>query len=133
MSAPPAPPPENGEADLLAGDELNLADATPAPGEDLTSVGLLEGGAAPPTSTAATPASTPIAEMKPAEERVAAGGWYRPAESFTLYYRPGGHADPFLVAWLTASTRLGGASGPVGQRRAKLSSACPIRRHRVFA
>ncbi|HEX4666638.1 MAG TPA: hypothetical protein VH207_08555 [Chthoniobacterales bacterium] len=51
-------------------------------------------------------------EIKPAEEWVSAGGWYRPAESFTLYYRPNGHADPFLVAWLTASAHLSGIFGP---------------------
>ena len=78
---------------------------------------LLEGGAESPTP-AATPAPTPAVEIKPAEEWVAAGGWYRPAESFTLFYRPKGHADPFLVAWLTAAARLSGTAGSPEARQA---------------
>ncbi|MEC9356937.1 MAG: hypothetical protein VX836_03585 [Pseudomonadota bacterium] len=35
---------------------------------------------------------------KSSEERMALGGWYR--DEFTLRYRPGGHADPVVRAWL---------------------------------
>ena len=42
-------------------------------------------------------------EMDDAERRVTEGGWYRRDETYTLYYRPGGHADPFLTAWLDAT------------------------------
>ena len=38
-----------------------------------------------------------------AEARVAEGGWYRRDETYTLYYRPSGHADEFLTAWLETS------------------------------
>jgi hypothetical protein len=34
---------------------------------------------------------------------VAEGGWYRRDENYTLYYRPSGHADEFLTAWLETS------------------------------
>ena len=121
----PTPAAESGEGgDLLAGEGQDLLSASPTPGEDLTSGDLtsggdlLEGAAESPTPAAATPAPTPAVEIKPAEEWVAAGGWYRPAESFTLFYRPMGHADPFLVAWLTAAARLSGASGSPEARQA---------------
>ena len=88
--------------DLLAGGNDDLATATPAPSpvesDDLTSDDL---SAAPPT---AGPAPTP--GTIPAEEWVAAGGWYRPQESLSLFYRPVGHADPFLVAWLNTAGQL---------------------------
>lgn len=121
----PSPTPKGGsEADLLGGGnggDLTTA-ATPAPksspaaaaNDDLTSGGggdLLSGGAATPALSAA-PTATPAAEPKPAEEWVAAGGWYRPQDSFTLYYRPAGHADPFLVAWLTAAAKSASQSAP---------------------
>jgi hypothetical protein len=49
----------------------------------------------------------------PAEDWMAAGGWYRPTDSFTIFYRPSGHADPFLMAWLTAAARAAQTdSGP---------------------
>lgn len=110
----PAPASSPGAGNLLAGGNDDLAAATPPPaaspaaGADLTSGDLL-GAAAPSSSSAtATPPPEPAAAAKPAEDWVAAGGWYRPAESFTLFYRPVGHADPFLVAWLTAAAQLSG-------------------------
>lgn len=36
------------------------------------------------------------------EQWVKAGGWYR--DGLTLYYRPRGHADPFVQQWLDLST-----------------------------
>ena len=59
-----------------------------------------------PETNAATPsgvvaaAPPPGLEFDPAEDRVAAGGWYRQDDTHTLYYRPGGHEDLFLTAWL---------------------------------
>ena len=41
-------------------------------------------------------------------------------DSFTLYYRPAGHADAFLVAWLTTAGKL---AEPI----------CPSKRSRFFA
>ena len=34
------------------------------------------------------------------EKRVMIGGWYRQDSDFVLLYRPTGHADPFVCAWL---------------------------------
>jgi hypothetical protein len=103
---------------LLVGGNDDLASATVSPtpkpssgdGDDLSE--FLEGGAAgapPPAAAAAKPAAAtpaPAPAMLPAEDWVAAGGWYQPQESFSLFYRPIGHADPFLVAWLNAAARL---------------------------
>lgn len=43
------------------------------------------------------------------EKRVMTGGWYRQDADFVLLYRPIGHPDPFLCAWLEFTAR---ASGP---------------------
>ena len=57
--------------------------------------------AAPARAAAALAAPLPAGlEFDPAEDRVVAGGWYRQDETYTLYYRPGGHEDSFLTAWL---------------------------------
>jgi hypothetical protein len=88
-SVPPAaadqPAPATG-AKSAASDDL-LTDDLPAP------------------APAAVPSVNPPAGMKlaDAELRVAEGGWYRRDETYTLYYRPGGHADRFLPAWLDAT------------------------------
>ncbi len=103
LSAKTAPP--AGDGDLLASDDLSAAAATPTPApadDDLTGGDLLS--ASPVAEATPAPSATPAPAI-PAEEWVAAGGWYRPQESFTLYYRPAGHADPFLVAWLEAAQR----------------------------
>ena len=43
------------------------------------------------------------------EKQVMTGGWYRQDADFVLLYRPTGHPDPFLCAWLEFTAR---ASGP---------------------
>ena len=43
------------------------------------------------------------------EKQVVTGGWYRQDADFSLLYRPTGHPDPFLCAWLEFTAR---ASGP---------------------
>jgi len=54
------------------------------------------------TRPKATPKEqSPAAAIMAPEDWMATGGWYRPVKSFTLFYRPVGHADPFLMAWLT--------------------------------
>lgn len=91
----PAPAPARGPVPLISGnsaadpDDL-LADPVPAP------------NSATPVGVAAVPAAPAPAglEFDPAEDRVAAGGWYRQDETYTLNYRPGGHEDAFLTAWL---------------------------------
>ncbi len=39
------------------------------------------------------------------EKQVMTGGWYRQDSDFVLLYRPTGHADPFLCAWLDVTAR----------------------------
>ena len=106
LAASTAKPTATPGNDLLAGGNDDLAAATPAPpskaSDDLSEAELLGANseATPP------PAAPPAPETMPAEEWVAAGGWYRPQESLTLFYRPIGHADPFLLAWLNAAAQL---------------------------
>lgn len=38
------------------------------------------------------------------EKKMVSGGWYRQDSDFALLYRPSGHADPFLYAWLNLTT-----------------------------
>lgn len=83
-----------------------LVDLPPAPASD----DLLAADPAP-TSKAAATAGFAL-EYDDAEARVAEGGWYRRDENYTLYYRPGGHADEFLTAWLETSAR---SEGPAAQ------------------
>jgi len=96
--------------DLLVGESDDLAAATPTPtpaakeSDDLTGGDLLSADLNATPSPVPVPATTQPA--MPAEEWVAAGGWYRPQESFTLFYRPMGHADPLLVAWLNTAASL---------------------------
>ena len=46
-------------------------------------------------------------------EQVAAGGWFRDGVTMSLRYRPIGHADPWLRAWLDVLAEA--ASGPHGK------------------
>jgi hypothetical protein len=82
--------------------EMSAASAPAAAGDDLLLTDEPAAAAPTATSPAATPPSLALAD---AEQRVSHGGWYRRDETYTLYYRPGGHADPFLTAWLDTSVR----------------------------
>ena len=87
-----------------ASDDL-LADpapqrVAPAAGGDLLTA---EPPAASPLVAAPTGRPRVGLEFDDAEARVAEGGWYRRDETYALYYRPGGHADLFLTAWLEAT------------------------------
>ena len=53
-------------------------------------------------------------EAMPAEVRMAGGGWYR--EDYALRYRPAGHADGFLRAWLEVSGQAQGVPGAAAAR-----------------
>ncbi|MGI9088046.1 MAG: hypothetical protein ACR2HH_09960 [Chthoniobacterales bacterium] len=136
--APPSPTPAapneksaGGDDSLVGGDDLTAASTptpTPAPAatDDLTSGGdLVDATAAASPAPAAAPTTAPVPEAMPAEEWVAAGGWYRPQDSFTLYYRPVGHADPFLVAWLTAAAQEQTNAAPAEVRGALQKLADP--------
>ena len=120
LTAVPAPPKPAGETEsLLGGEDLASTPSptptlTPAKEEDLAAGQLLEPSPekSPPAEAvkqAAESAPTPV-QSKPVEEWTAAGGWYHPQDSFTISYRPSGHADPFLAAWLTATAEMSAGS-----------------------
>jgi hypothetical protein len=98
-SAPKAKAPPSPAASSSKSDDFSDADLAAAPS-----------GQPSPAPAAATPA--PAIEPKEREDWMANGGWYRPPDNFTIFYRPSGHADGFLVAWLTAAGRAGN-SDPV--------------------
>lgn len=86
--------------------------------DDLLSDDLL--AEPPPVVTAAPgvepkPSAKPVAALKlgDAETRVAVGGWYRQDDNYTLLYRPQGHEDAFLTAWLESTAKDG---TPTAQR-----------------
>jgi hypothetical protein len=85
-----------------ASDDL-LSD--PAPAAPARADDLLAGQAPADKAPAPGPASPAVIEYDDAEARVAEGGWYRRDENYALYYRPSGHADGFLTAWLETSAR----------------------------
>ena len=103
--------------DLLTGEKESPAtSASPTPSspssknDDLTSADILEPSAdkkgASTTATPSAAGTAPPVEPKQGEEWTTAGGWYRSQGGFTLFYRPSGHADAFLVAWLTAAAQM---------------------------
>jgi hypothetical protein len=88
------------------------AASSAAASDDLLSdpVPVVENKSASATAVpVAAPATLAFAE---ADERVAQGGWYRQDESYTIHYRPGGHADTFLTAWLAGTA---GNAAPTAQ------------------
>jgi hypothetical protein len=97
--------------DLLG--EQNQAKPSPAPKRDSKSDDLSDLVGPSPEETkpateqapAATEPSAPPQTVS-AEDWMMAGGWYRPPESYTLFYRPSGHADAFIKAWLTVAAQL---------------------------
>jgi tetratricopeptide (TPR) repeat protein len=93
---------QNNTDDILSGDK-------PAASNALTVVG--DGAALPSrdgkTSVGAKPAGAGPAPFDP-EVWAQAGGWYR--EDFAIRYRPTGHADQFLQAWLDFAGRAYGSN-----------------------
>ena len=97
---------------LLGGKDLTSTPSPPpaqsaAKDEDLAGAELLEPSPSkslPATAVRQATESSPM-ESRRAEEWTVAGGWYRP-DSFTIFYRPSGHADPFLAAWLTSTAEI---------------------------
>lgn len=80
-----------------------------------------------------TPAGAASLEYDDAEARVAKGGWYRRDETYTVYYRPGGHADEFLAAWLetTASSDRPAAQAIFAQLAAPKAPGLCMKCHTV--
>jgi hypothetical protein len=111
-AAPAAPPKESHAAILGGGGLLGAAPAAP-PKESHAAIlgggGLLGAAPAPPIAAAAPPAPQkpqPVAPIGSEAWTKLGGGWYR--QDYFLYYRPAGHADPFLRAWLAVTGREAG-------------------------
>lgn len=60
--------------------------------------------------TPSPPAPTPSGKTAPPESLVSSGGWYSVDGAFSILYRPTGHADRFLTAWMDVSAAAGGAA-----------------------
>lgn len=61
--------------------------------------------------------SPPLAARGPgkvaaADAAVESGGWYAPDGSFTVYYRPTGHADRFFTTWMNLTVDAGNTAAP---------------------
>ena len=79
------------DEDILADDEDILADDAILGDDDIL---IAE----------AEPLAEPVDALEdtmPDQDRMLAGGWFR--EDFALLYRPAGHADAFIRAWLDAT------------------------------
>lgn len=100
--------------DILGDDILATAPAPkpPAaaakPSDSLEDILGSDDSAPSKTATSAATKTPPKVEVADQESWVAAGGWYRSDDTYTLYYRPTGHADAFIKAWVEAGSRMGG-------------------------
>ena len=83
-------PSENWAADVY-GEPANGGD----PGAD---VNALPDVGAPDAPVSAAPVFAPIESSVDTETWAEHGGWYR--RDFAIYYRPAGHKDKFIYAWL---------------------------------
>jgi len=54
------------------------------------------GGVVPPAGNS----NLPEQDRKAERQRVAAGGWFRDETTLSIRYRPTGHADPWVTAWI---------------------------------
>lgn len=88
-----------GDGGLLSDDDGGLLDDGAPTGDEGS---ILVETIAPPNPDAAMTALE-------AESWMRSGGWYR--QNFTLYYRPIGHADAFLHAWIDLTAAVGPSPG----------------------
>ncbi len=122
-ATPPTAAPAKPSGDDLLGDDTADAKKAPAPASKPPAASPKAGGddlggddlASAPIPALAAPAKPKPNVVSPlkvddAESWTLAGGWYRSSENPTLYYRPVGHADPFLSLWLMAAGQL--SEGP---------------------
>ena len=109
----PAPAPAvTGGASIAATAPAPAAAAKSAASDDLLADPAPDNSASATPAATASPAPPAALELDSAEDRVAAGGWYRQDETYTINYRPGGHADSFLTAWLEGTV---GNAAPAAQ------------------
>ncbi|MCA9311036.1 MAG: cytochrome c3 family protein [Phycisphaerales bacterium] len=93
---PPPTAPTGTSDDDLEGDLLGGG------GDDLLGDDLLGNDEGDPF--ASTPSTTPADQAShPDDSWVAFGGWHLADASWGLHYRPVGHADPFMRAWIDAA------------------------------
>jgi hypothetical protein len=103
--------------DILGGDDIlatapkpaPAASAKPAAADDLLGGDDILAGPTPSAPGTAKPSAPPVPKVPTPvapEKWAAAGGWHVSPADFTLRYKPAGHADAFLQAWLdlTATT-----------------------------
>jgi hypothetical protein len=102
----PAPAKKPSTDDILGGDDI-LAGAPPAPVKKSAPTDDILGdlGSEPAPAAKPTPPPAPKVTLADPEAWVAAGGWYRSDDTYTLYYRPGGHSDTFIQAWIDTADR----------------------------
>ena len=94
------------EGDILSGDEGDILSGDDG---DILSDGSViseEGGSVTAAADEEGQKVTAAMPEPDAELWAALGGWYR--SDFVLYYKPLGHADPFIRAWLDFSGRTFG-------------------------
>ena len=124
-ATPPAPQgPIAGTANgsILGGGGILGAAPAPKPSADHGSIlggGGILGAAPAPKPSAAGAAPTPATPQPPAPIGSEAwtdlgGGWYR--QDYFLYYRPTGHDDRFLRAWLNLTGSEAGAANGTARR-----------------
>lgn len=122
--AKPAP----GHESILGGGGILGTAPPPQPASDQGAIlgggGILGGAAGAPAPAPAGPPPTPEQTPTPQIGNEAwtdiGGGWYR--QDYFLYYRPTGHADRFLNAWLDLAGREArGVNSPADRLFALLS------------
>ncbi|QNN23751.1 hypothetical protein HED60_16225 [Planctomycetales bacterium ZRK34] len=96
----PAPKNAGDDSSLLGGGSGDDSSLLGGSGDDSS---LLGGGDDKKPAKPAEPKSVPAAEPESPSDRVAAGGWYRDDYAYAIFYRPTGHADPMVTAWLKAT------------------------------
>jgi len=123
----PLPPPDGGEP--VPSDEPAPGDSGDVQADDASSTEA-DPGADPDADAAddadaapeAAPAAAPIETAVDAESWAEYGGWYR--QDYAIIYRPVGHKDRFIYAWLnlTGPSAPKGDTGPPAQVFDRLTS-----------
>ena len=94
-----APTPD--QSDILAAPTTDQSDVLASPLTDTNDAFASPPAVAPVPPVTQTGVAAPPTRIEPnvsPEDWMQAGGWYR--SEFALLYRPTGHADPFMQAWI---------------------------------